>query len=281
MGEIGGYGALIDKTPPELLKIEFTPDTFWVFISLIIYGLIPQDGGVFMQRFLLASGRKQLIDSLNVIAFLTVPFIIIICLTGFIIRVQATDIDPNTAFIHFIASYLPIGLKGFMIAGMLAVIMSTADSWLNYTGVLLAHDILKTIFPSMTERNELFAARMCTCVFACIATILALFEHSILSLVWLADNFWEPLILVPLSAGFLRFRTNERSFICSVIVAVVFTCVGAYVGGGFATVSLIFGVVGSAFGLFGMHYWQKHSGVVMQIMAQDSSSVMSISSDES
>lgn len=82
-----------------------------------------------------------------------------VCLIGFFIRAQALEIDPNTAFIYFIANHLMIGIKGVVIAGLLAVIMSTADSWLNTTSVLCSHDIVGKLIP-LTEKQALIIARL-------------------------------------------------------------------------------------------------------------------------
>ena len=46
-------------------------------------------------------------------------------------RAKAPDIEPNLVFYYFINNYLPPLLKSILLVGILAIIMSTADSWLN------------------------------------------------------------------------------------------------------------------------------------------------------
>ena len=70
-----------------------------------------------------------------------------------------------------------------------------------------------------------------------------------------------PIVIIPPSAGFLKFWTNSKSFIASTILAIAFTCISGYIVGDFATISLMCGMIGSAIGLFGMHYWQKYQGI--------------------
>ena len=41
---------------------------------------------------------------------------------------------------------MPIGLKGLIISAIIAIIMSTSDSWLNACSTIIAHDILKKIY---------------------------------------------------------------------------------------------------------------------------------------
>ncbi|CAG7597509.1 sodium:solute symporter family protein [Hyalomma marginatum] len=137
--------------------------------------------------------------------------------------------------------------------------MSTADSWLNNTSVLVTHDIVKKLIP-LTEKQAITIARLSTFGVAGLAVLLSFLEKGIMELEWLSGNFLAPLIIVPLTAGFLKFWTNSKSFIASVTLAILFTCISGYIAGEFATISLMCGMVGSAIGLFGMHHWQKLQG---------------------
>ncbi|MDJ1257527.1 MAG: hypothetical protein MRQ07_02585 [Candidatus Midichloria sp.] len=96
--------------------------------------------------------------------------------------------------------------------------MSTSDSWLNTTSALITHDIIKKLVP-LTKKQALFIARLSTCLISNIAIFFSLTGKGVKELDWLAGNFWCPLILLPMIAGFLRFRTNPKSFIASVVFA--------------------------------------------------------------
>ncbi|MDJ1257043.1 MAG: hypothetical protein MRQ07_00055 [Candidatus Midichloria sp.] len=130
-----------------------------------------------------------------------------------------------------------IGIKGVVIAGLLAVIMSTADSWLNTTSVLCSHDIVGKLIP-LTEKQALIIARLSTSIIAILAIILSLWERGVMELEWLSSNFWMPIMVVPLAAGFLGFWTNSMSFYSfSDISYIIFTCITGYIVGDFATIS--------------------------------------------
>ena len=254
---VGGYQAIIDHTPDNLLKLDLNASNIWLFLSLIFYSLMPVAEGAYIQRFLMTYDKIQLIKSLKVVMILSVPFTVVICLIGFIIRVKAPEIEPSLGFIHFIANYMTAGTKGLVIAGLLAIIMSSADSWLNYASVLCAHDIVKKVFTHITAKQELLVARISAIFIGILAAFLALSENSVLSLTWIADNFWQPVTLIPLAAGFLGLRTNSFSFLISSIVAVLCTLLTGYLVDEFATISLVSGISGSGLGLFATHYWQK------------------------
>ncbi len=255
--DIGGYDKMMEVLPSTHLSIDFSKDNILLLAGMIFYSLIPLSPGTFMQRFLMANDGKQLNKTLMMLAYVTVPFTLIICLIGFVVKVKAPEIDPNTAFFYLIGHYLPVGITGLLISGILAAIMSTADSWLNTTSVVCAHDIAKGLFPNLTDKQELLIARVSVLLIAALSVTLALVGTGVMELEWLAGNFWEPMILIPLAAGFMMFQTNTRSFVWSSIIGISGVFLGRYVTGEFATVSLLFGTVGSAVGLFGMHYFQK------------------------
>jgi len=256
--DVGGYTGVIKSMPHELITLNLNSSNIWLFLSLIVYSLIPSAEGAYIQRFLMANGRDQLVRSLKIVTLLGVLFMIMMCMVGFLIRAKDPNIDPNLAFIHFISHYVSAGTRGLVVAGLLAIIMSTADSWLNYASVLCAHDIVKKLVPKLSEKHELLLARVSTFIIGGLAATLASSESNIISLIWLADNFWHPLILIPLSAGFLGFRANSVSFVISAISGIFFTVFAWRIVGEFATISLMMGITGSTLGLFITHYLQQH-----------------------
>ena len=226
-------------------------DNLWLFLSLSFYSLSPGCGGAFIQKFLMAEDANQLKKALNIIAIIHVPFVIMICLIGFVIKIKYPNINPELTLNYFISSYLPIGFKGLLIAGMLAVIMSTADSWINNASITFAHDVMKKIYPIISDTQEVLLARSFTVCIGVISIILAVTNKGVLDLLWLTDNFWDPLILIPFIAGINKYRSKSKSYIVSVISALIFISLGALLSGGFSTISFCLGILGSAIGLFG------------------------------
>ncbi len=70
------------------------------------------------------------------------------------------NIKANHALPHVINQVIPWGLKGFAIAGLFAIIMSTGDSWLNSGGILFSHNVVKPICVRFKVKlNELKIAK--------------------------------------------------------------------------------------------------------------------------
>ena len=57
-------------------------------------------------------------------------------------------------------SILPPGLTGLALAGILSVMMSTADSYLLVSVQTFVHDLGKNFMPEMTEKHEILMSRV-------------------------------------------------------------------------------------------------------------------------
>ena len=55
-----------------------------------------------------------------------------------------------------------IGFKGVILIGIMAMVMSTVDSYINASAVLIAHDLRQSLNITFIK-NELFATRMGQC----------------------------------------------------------------------------------------------------------------------
>jgi Na+/proline symporter/signal transduction histidine kinase len=254
--EVGGYNELIQKLPSTHTSIVFTKENIILLAGMLFFTLMPLSEGTFMQRYLMANDSKQLTKALRMIIYISLPVASVVYLIGFIIKVKAPDVNPNIAFFYLISNYLPIGITGLLITGILAAIMSTADSWLNTTSVLCAHDIAKGLFPRLTNKQELLIARFSVLIISGLSATLALANPSLMGLLWMAGNFWFPIVMIPMAAGFLRFQTNQQSFIASTTCGALGIILGRYITGEFATISLLLGAISSTAGLLGMHFLQ-------------------------
>ncbi|NRA73877.1 MAG: sodium:solute symporter family protein [Rickettsiales bacterium] len=137
------------------INIESLP----LFFSFIFFALIPNAEIPFIQRALIAKDKKQFLRSFIGVAILIIPLLAIVTALGLITYYNNPNVKSGIILYYFIDQYLPIGIKGLIIAGVLAAIMSTQDSFLNTTSALISHDICKQIWPSLTDKQELLIAR--------------------------------------------------------------------------------------------------------------------------
>jgi SSS family solute:Na+ symporter len=107
------------------------------------------------------------------------------------------DIDSNAALPHLIKHSLPPILKGIAISGLIATIMSSADSLLHVAGVSVVEDLILPFRANMIEKTKLKYVRFLTIIMALLALIISFSFKDIFSIIVFAFSFWAPTILVP------------------------------------------------------------------------------------
>lgn len=256
---VGGYAALLDKVPAHLLTL---PDTgasitnyFFIFLAFAVPFLDPP----LTQRLLMAKDRTQIRNSLRMAAVFELPFFVVVGLIGLIAVAMNPTHDANLAFPHLVNTILPTGLKGFAVLGLLSVVMSTADSYLNAAGITLVHDTIKPLWPrKIDDQGELRLAKYTTFVLGTLASIIALSFNSIMSIILFSLNFWGPIVVVPLYAGLLGLKTSTRSFFYGVGSGLaVFLFWHFSIEPSLGVSSLIPSMLGNAIGFMAAHFTDR------------------------
>lgn len=79
--------------------------------------------------------------------------------------------NGDQVFPAMIVNFLPIGLTGLVIAGLIAAIMSTIDSTLNAASTLVMYDFIKAEERGWSPRRIVLVGRLTTVVFIVIAAL--------------------------------------------------------------------------------------------------------------
>ena len=122
-------------------------------------------------------------------------------------------------------SILPPGLTGLALAGILSVMMSTADSYLLVSVQTFVHDLGKNFMPEMTEKHEILMSRIMSVVLAMGALIIALYIKNAYNVLMFAWSFYAAAAGLPaLAALYWKKATNQG--ILSSMIGGFAVCVG-------------------------------------------------------
>lgn len=218
--DLGGYTALFEKVPAS--HISWTPregKLIKYMVTLIVMA-IPFLAPDIVQRMLMAKDTKQISLTMKISALISVPFYIVVGMVGLIILAINPTLAPSEAFPYLIQYLLPVGIKGIAIAGIMAVIMSTADSILNAASVVFVHDFLKPLKPKLTSKQELNYAKVATLVIGCLAVGVAIKAKTIIDIVLGSLNLWGPVVVIPLYTAIFNLNVQKRSFILGALYGV-------------------------------------------------------------
>ena len=164
------------------------------------------------QRGYAASGkgdaRRVFLWSALVLIFLYVPALVL----GLIARKLLPDVKPDFALFEMMKAYLPSGVFGLSVAGILAIAMSCVNSMILVGSITLLKDIHITFIKNLDEREMLWWGRVYTFGYGMLGLIAAsllpdIVRLQIISAATLA--VMSPAII----GGFLWKRaTSEASF---------------------------------------------------------------------
>ena len=113
---------------------------------------------------------------------------------------------------------LPVGLTGLALAGVLSVIMSTADSYLLVSVQTCVHDIGKTVHPQMKERTEILLSRAFSIVLPLGALVIALYIQNAYNILMFAWSFYAASAGIPAFAA-LFWKKATHAGILSALLA--------------------------------------------------------------
>src|SRR5690606_27544241 len=71
-------------------------------------------------------------------------------------------IDGDRVFATLVTGLLPVGLRGLVVAGLLAALMSSLSSLFNSSASLFTIDIYERLRPGMSERHLVNVGRIAT-----------------------------------------------------------------------------------------------------------------------
>ena len=132
------------------------------------------------------------------------------------------DFDFERILPYVIRDYVPVGLVGIMMAGLLAAFMSTFDSTVNSGAAYMVNDVYKRyIFPSGTQRHYVWLSYICSIVLVFVAIIVGLKVQSIHQITnWIAFSLYGGYV-APNVLKWHWWRFNGQGYFAGMIAGVV------------------------------------------------------------
>lgn len=170
---VGGWGEMTRAAGPaflDLWKPASDPNFPWTGIAFgapilgVWYWCTDQ---FIVQRTLAARSLRQARRGTLFAGFLKLLPLFIFVIPGVLAHVLAeqgrlTLTDADQALPTLIATLLPAGLRGLVVAGLLAALMSSLSSVFNSTSTLITWDVYKKLRPQASEARLVWVGRLST-----------------------------------------------------------------------------------------------------------------------
>lgn len=174
-------------TPPFNLSAGWLATySFIVFIALQWLGG-GQGGGFLAQRLFSCKNEKHSLLAMLWYSFAHYvirpwPWIIVGIGSLVLLPKIPAGMTPEHAYPLMIMQYLPAGLKGILVASLLAAFMSTMDTHLNFGASYLVNDLYKRFMnKTASEKHYILVSRISVIALAALAATFAMYYKSIAS----------------------------------------------------------------------------------------------------
>jgi solute:Na+ symporter, SSS family len=206
------YGG-IDYLQAKLPSTHFDPTGGEKISSLLVWGIIALSTLVdpnFYQRVLAAKDVKTARNGILIATVVWVIFDLAMTAGALYARAVMPEANSQTAYLEFAIHILPPGLRGFALAGILATIISTLDSYIFIGATTLITDILDYNKIKNHTRAHHFAVILIG-FFAIAASYL--FKGNIIKVWKLFGSLSSSCLLIPVVVGkIFKTRIRDKQF---------------------------------------------------------------------
>lgn len=232
----------------QTLDFQFSltkPYTFWagMFGGMILNTATHGADQMMVQRYLAARSQKQAAGALIASGFVVLAQFALFLFIGASLYVFFNEFPPTTAitksdeaFSRFIVDYLPVGVKGLVIAAIFASAMGVLSGSLNASASTFIGDLYRPISGDTNERRLVRLSKFMTIVFGVVQA----------SVAWWATGLQESVV-----ANALAIASFTTGILLGLFLLGILT---KSVGQGAALTGLVVGVSAVSFAKFGAPY---------------------------
>jgi SSS family solute:Na+ symporter len=212
---IGGIDAMIAAIPLDRIQI---PGAHYQWLGLFALVLIFMFGETlvppYVQRLCIGRTVQEASRGTLYSGLFSIPFFAITGLIGLVALAISPTLDANLALPHVVVTVMPPVLKGLVIAAVISIVMSSADSFLNSAAIAFINDVLNPLRARpLSEPQSLALAKVVTFTVGTLSIIFALTIKSVLDILIYAYTYWAPVVLVPLIATIYGYRKGVIGFV--------------------------------------------------------------------
>ena len=227
--KIGGFSSLANNLSDNyftMFKSISDPDFPWTGIlfgaPIIAFWYWCTDQYI-IQRLFSAKSMNDARRGSLLAALLKILPVFILVLPGLIAVILYPGIKGDDAYPILLAGdLLPVGIKGLVLAGVLAAIMSSLSSVFNVASALYTNDIYKPKHKSASERELVLVGRLVTVVLVFLAILCVPLVKQINSQIYLylqsVQAYFGPPIAALFIVGLLFKNINSKGALWGLIV---------------------------------------------------------------
>lgn len=249
----GGIDALVSKVPETYFSIgSMGFDKSFAYVVLYVPGLII--GQDMWQRIFTAKNEKVSKRGTIGAGLYSILYAFATCIIGMSVFVLLPHLDnPQNAFVTGISTFLPMGIRGLVLAAAVAATMSVSSSTMLAASTIVYNDLYaRFINKKADSANAVNVTRLFALITGAVVMVCALWINDVLVGIDISYGYLSGCVFVPLIASFVLKRFSPKAGLWSlatsaIVVTGCFVFLGtsssvpilAGMGTGFATYVII------------------------------------------
>ena len=195
---------------------------FLLSLSVLLYLAIPAMNPAGFQRIAMAHDLRQAQRSFTYAAGLSFLIYLATVWVAILVLTENPNLnvasEPKVVLGYLINRYTYAGFKGLVAVGIVAMAMSTADSFLNSSTVLAVNDVITPLRRSF--KASITVVRLLSLCIGSLSLLLALHTKDLLDLMLFAGSLYMPVVTVPLLLAIFGFRSSTRAVLTGMLAGI-------------------------------------------------------------
>ena len=213
----GGYGYLKAHLPASHFSLLGGQS----LLTTMVWGLIALSTLVdpnFYQRVFAARSSRSAKYGILISTFVWFCFDICTTLGGLYARAAIPHADSGTAYLTYAVQLLPNGMRGFVLAGIVATILSTLDSYVFTAGTTISYDLAPKKW-----KHKIWLNHLGVTFTGLLSIALAVGFHGNIRLVWKTlGSYSTSCLLFPILCGYVfPNKISDFQFIVASVLGMI------------------------------------------------------------
>ncbi len=190
----------------HLFNTGFTP--FDLLILLLTYSVTFVVGPDIYSRLFCAKNEKTASRSVFITALILIPLSFLLTYLG----IYSKQADTS-GIIDFAEHLLPGWMYGLFLAALLSAVMSSADTTLLNSSIILS----ELVTGNLDRKSSMRLTRIFVVVLGILSIVISIFVTSIVQSLLFALTLFSGAFTIPVLFGLLRVKTNKKNIVLAVI----------------------------------------------------------------
>ncbi|AZV56380.1 sodium:solute symporter [Clostridium sp. AWRP] len=242
--KMGGIHHILASVPQSHLSITgIGYDSIVMYLLMYIPGLII--GQDIWQRIFTAKNGKIAKRGTILAGFYSMIYGAAAILLGMCVYIALPSLkDPQNAFVSGVSLFLPIGVKGFVIAAAMAATMSVASGSILASSTILYNDVYaRFINKNPDEKKSIVINRLFACLIGIGVMVIAFLIQDVLTALDMAYAYLSGCVFVPVLAAFVLKKFSPKAGLVSLFLSTIVVSGTFFKYGVDSNYPIIFGII--------------------------------------